>query len=45
MQKNVIIAAIAGFCAGAAVAAVGLSLTEADERLAKQIEQTVARVR
>ena len=49
MQKNVIIAAIAGFCAGAAVAAVGLSLTDADERLAEKtrsiIEETAARVR
>ena len=49
MQKNVIIAAIAGFCAGAAVAAVGLSMTDADERLAEKarqvVEETVARVR
>ena len=49
MQKNVIIAAIAGFCAGAAVAAVGLSLTDADERLAAKtqdfVDSAVARVR
>ena len=49
MQKTAIIAAIAGFCAGAAVAAVGLSLTDADERLAERtrsiVEETVARVR
>ena len=45
MQKNIIIAAIAGFCAGAAVAAVALSQTDVDEHLAKKIEETVARVR
>ena len=49
MQKNVIIAAIAGFCAGAAVAAVALSQTDIDERLAAKAEalvsETVARVR
>ena len=49
MQKNVIIAAIAGFCAGAAVAAVALSQTDADERLAARtqdfVDSAVARVR
>ena len=41
MQKTTIIAAIAGFCAGAAVAAVGLSLTDADERLAAKTQDFV----
>ena len=49
MEKNIIIAAIAGFCAGAAVAAVALSQTDADERLAAKaqalVDATVARVR
>ena len=49
MQKNIIIAVIAGFCAGAAVAAVALSQTDADERLAEKarsiVDATVSRVR
>ena len=41
MQKNIIIAVIAGFCAGAAVAAVALSQTDGDERLAEKARSIV----